>query len=110
MMIRIHCSESEDASIMRTRTTTSVRANYLTPLGMACVALLMLTSIGLILVQTRQSDPVRAATGAKGASFTFTAAGDYDQTAATTANLHYIAQSGASFHLGLGDFDYNPAV
>jgi len=40
--------------------------------------------------------------------FSFTAAGDYGQTSYTTANLNYIARSGAKFHLGLGDFDYDP--
>ncbi len=40
--------------------------------------------------------------------FSFTAAGDYGQTSYTTANLNYIAHSGAKFHLGLGDFDYDP--
>jgi hypothetical protein len=42
-------------------------------------------------------------------SFRFTAAGDYAQTSYTAANLNYIAHSGASFHLGLGDFNYNLA-
>ncbi len=41
-------------------------------------------------------------------SFRFTAAGDYGQTSYTTANLNYIARSGVNFHLGLGDFDYDP--
>ena len=41
-------------------------------------------------------------------SFRFTAAGDYGQTSYTTANLNYIAQAGVNFHLGLGDFDYDP--
>ncbi|HLX55479.1 MAG TPA: hypothetical protein VKR83_00495 [Ktedonobacteraceae bacterium] len=40
--------------------------------------------------------------------FSFTAAGDYGQTSYTTANLNYIARSGVKFHLGLGDFDYDP--
>jgi hypothetical protein len=42
--------------------------------------------------------------------FSFTAAGDYGQTSYTTANLSYIAHSGAKFHLGLGDFDYDPST
>jgi hypothetical protein len=42
--------------------------------------------------------------------FTFTAAGDYGQTTYTTANLQYIARSGARFDLGLGDYSYNPSV
>ncbi len=41
--------------------------------------------------------------------FTFTALGDYAQTSDTTANLNYIAQSGASFNLALGDLNYNPS-
>jgi len=41
--------------------------------------------------------------------FSFTAAGDYGQTSATTANLKYIAHSGARFNLGLGDFNYDPS-
>lgn len=40
-------------------------------------------------------------------SFSFTAAGDYGQTSATTANLSYMARSGVNFNLGLGDFDYD---
>ncbi len=40
--------------------------------------------------------------------FRFTAAGDYGQTSYTTANLNYIAHSKVNFHLGLGDFDYDP--
>src|SRR5947209_1771867 len=50
-------------------------------------------------------------------SFTFTADGDYGQASNTTANLQYIAKTGAnggpgaSFNLGLGDFNYSyPAV
>jgi hypothetical protein len=40
-------------------------------------------------------------------TFNFTAIGDYAETNYTNANLSYIAhQSGASFNLGLGDFDY----
>lgn len=43
-------------------------------------------------------------------SFSFTAVSDYGQTSQTTANLNYIAGSGASFNLGLGDFNYNANV
>ena|SRR5690242_16868033 len=43
---------------------------------------------------------------AAGGSFTFTAAGDYAQTAHTTATLKSIGQSGASFDLALGDLNY----
>src|SRR5947209_17173547 len=45
-------------------------------------------------------------TQAAGGSFTFTAAGDYGQTAHTTATLKSIGQSGASFDLALGDLNY----
>jgi hypothetical protein len=45
-------------------------------------------------------------TQAAGGSFTFTAAGDYGQTAHTTATLTYIGKSGASFDLALGDLNY----
>jgi hypothetical protein len=47
----------------------------------------------------------RVVHAANSSSFIFTAAGDYAQTTATTANLKAIAQSGASFHLALGDID-----
>src|SRR5690349_20627618 len=57
---------------------------------------------GISLVVAKQPTPVALA----GAGFTFTAAGDYGQTAYTTANLRYIARSGASFHLALGDYSY----
>ena len=43
-------------------------------------------------------------------SFSFTAAGDYGQTSSTTANLNYIAGTGASFNLALGDLNYHPAT
>ena len=49
-------------------------------------------------------------TSQTGASFSFTAAGDYGQTNYTTANLKYIAHSGVSFNLALGDFSYNTSV
>jgi hypothetical protein len=45
-----------------------------------------------------------------GSSFRFTAAGDYGKTAYTTANLDFIAHAGASFHLGLGDFNYDADI
>ncbi len=45
-------------------------------------------------------------TQAAGGSFTFTAAGDYGQTAHTTATLTYIGKSGASFDLAIGDLNY----
>src|SRR5437588_2273352 len=50
------------------------------------------------------------ATYAASSSFTFTAAGDYANTSATTANLKLIANSGANFNLALGDFNYDPTL
>ena len=50
------------------------------------------------------------ARGLVGSGFSFTAVGDYGQTTATTANLKYIAHSGAHFDLGLGDFNYSSKV
>src|SRR5947199_3877022 len=41
-------------------------------------------------------------------SFSFTVASDYGRTNYTTANLNYIAHSGASFNLALGDLNYDP--
>src|SRR3989442_10718272 len=69
--------------------------------GTALLAMLVLASTLVILVQP--SKITRAAD-----SFTFTAAGDYAKTGYTTANLQDIAGSGASFNLGLGDFNYDP--
>lgn len=57
-------------------------------------------------IATKTPTPIAQA----GTGFTFTAAGDYGQTNYTTANLKYIAKSGASFDLALGDFSYNPSV
>lgn len=76
------------------------------PIGTVLLIVFMLASTLLALVHTHQ--PARA-TSAPG-SFTFTAAGDYSQTKFTTANLQYIARSGASFNLALGDFNYVPTV
>lgn len=60
---------------------------------------------------TKAQQPTSVSTNQiqNGSGFTFTAAGDYGQTNYTTANLNYITHSGASFHLGLGDFDYDPS-
>jgi predicted phosphodiesterase len=57
-----------------------------------------------LFVFAHASRPAHAAS-----SFSFTALGDYAETNYTTANLNYIAQSGVSFHLGLGDFNYDHA-
>src|ERR1700736_1810235 len=73
--------------------------------------------VGLVIVSTlfilmRITDGNAAPTATThtqvSSDFSFTAAGDYGQTSYTTANLNYIAHSGAKFHLGLGDFDYDP--
>jgi len=58
-----------------------------------------------MLVLAPPNKPARAA-----ASFSFTAVSDYGQTSHTTTNLNYIATSGVSFNLGLGDLNYNPNV
>ena len=49
-------------------------------------------------------------TSQAGGSFSFTAAGDYGQTNYTTESLKYIAHSGVSFNLALGDFSYDTSV
>lgn len=68
-------------------------------------SLLLLVLLGLLVVipnrMNRQST-VRAAS-----SFTFTAAGDYGQTKNTTAVLQSIGGAGGSFHLALGDLNYD---
>ena len=71
------------------------------------MTLLALLATGSSLFMLAQGGKVAhaASTG-----FSFTAAGDYSQTNATTANLNYIAHSGASFNLALGDFSYNTTV
>jgi hypothetical protein len=73
-------------------------------LSLATVCMVVVVLVSATLTQ----GPGRAAHAASG--FSFTAAGDYAQTNATTANLKYIAGSGASFALGLGDYSYTPSV
>jgi hypothetical protein len=65
-----------------------------------------MVSVVLALLPVTKGNAVRAA----GSSFVFTAAGDYAQTLATTANLQAIAHSGAKFHLALGDFSYSATL
>src|SRR5947209_7602420 len=77
-------------------------------LGTAILVVLLMASTCLALFQFNKENTAFAASNSS--SFTFTAAGDYDQTAATGANLNYLAHSGASFHLGLGDFNYSSAA
>ena len=68
--------------------------------GNAFLVALLIASMRLVVV------PVSQSTRAASSSFSFTAVGDYAQTNYTTANLQHIAESGASFHLALGDFAY----
>ncbi len=70
------------------------------------LVVLIIVSTCIALTSVNKGKVVRAA----GTSFTFTVAGDYAQTKHTTANLKQIAQSGANFNLGLGDFSYTSTV
>src|SRR5690242_6313166 len=67
----------------------------------AFLVALMVASTFLIFAQRSKETKAQAST-----SFTFTADGDYGQTTNTTNVLNYIAASGASFNLGLGDYSY----
>jgi len=71
--------------------------------SLGSVLLIALLFASMLLVFVHPSQPTRASSS----SFSFTAAGDYAQTAHTTANLQYIASSGANFDLALGDLNYN---
>jgi hypothetical protein len=62
--------------------------------------MLLITSMLFVVFAHSSKKPLHATT-----SFSFTAVGDYAQTTKTTANLKYIATSGASFNLALGDID-----
>ncbi len=42
--------------------------------------------------------------------FSFTVAGDYDETDKTTDNLTYLAHAGVTFHLAIGDFSYSSSI
>src|SRR5947209_7177847 len=67
--------------------------------------------VALVIATTFSASAQRIGkTSHAGASFSFTAAGDYGQTNYTTANLTYIAKSGVSFNLALGDFSYDASV
>lgn len=74
-------------------------------LGLAFLVAVLVASTLLVFVH--RSQPTRADFG-----FSFTVAGDYDQTTATTKTLQKISQlyttNQISFHLGLGDFSYAP--
>src|SRR5438067_2230496 len=72
------------------------------------VAIVLLTLIvlaGTVLVFARANRPAQTSSG-----FTFTALGDYAETNYSTANLNYIARSGARFNLALGDLNYSPST
>src|SRR5437763_16435188 len=68
---------------------------------------MLFVSVSAFFAITQHSTETSAAASS---SFTFTAAGDYANTSATTANLKLIANSGAKFNLALGDFNYDPTL
>ena len=69
-----------------------------------------LLAVWLALLVAIPSFDGRGMTTRAATSFRFTAAGDYGQTATTTATFTQIGSAGASFDLGLGDFNYHPQV
>ena len=75
----------------------------LSTLGLVCLLMLVAASTFFAAIGSRKGAQADS-------SFSFTAAGDYGQTSSTTANLNYIAGSGASFNLALGDLNYDPAT
>ena len=75
----------------------------LSTLGLVCLLMLVAASTFFAAIGSRKGAQADS-------SFSFTAAGDYGQTSSTTANLNYIAGSGASFNLALGDLNYHPAT
>ena len=79
------------------------RSGWISASATALLGLLVLASSLFAVVHSNKGTSAQAAT-----SFSFTAAGDYAQTAHTTANLQYIGSSGANFALALGDLNYNP--
>jgi hypothetical protein len=82
---------------------------YLIPLGSAFLMVVMIAGTCIALMSPHKGKTAYAV-GYTCGSFIFTAAGDYAQTNATTANLKAIAQSGACFHLALGDIDESKGV
>ncbi|GAC1566267.1 MAG: hypothetical protein NVS3B14_07320 [Ktedonobacteraceae bacterium] len=81
------------------------RSRHIFPLATLFMVALLIVSTFFTLAQRSKGTTAQAA-----GSFSFTAAGDYGQTSYTTANLKYIAKSGASFNLALGDFSYSSSV
>ena len=77
--------------------------HHLSRLGAVALIMLVLASLSVV-IPDRNSG--RSAVHAAG-SFTFTAAGDYGQTKHSTAVLQAIASAGGSFHLALGDLNYD---
>src|SRR5436309_2437501 len=73
------------------------------PLGLVCLLLLVAASSFSAAIGSRKGAQADS-------SFSFTAVGDYGQTSSTTANLNYIAGSGTSFNLALGDLNYDSAT
>lgn len=92
-------SNSRKGNRSRTRTIFSLTT-----------ALIVILATVIALFAFVHSDKKIHAQNLAGSGFSFTAAGDYSQTNYTTANLNYIAKSGAKFNLGLGDFSYNPST
>src|SRR5256885_13817437 len=74
--------------------------------SLSTVLFLVLASVSILFTLAQYRTGIYAASS----SFTFTAAGDYANTSATTANLKLIANSGANFNLALGDFNYDPTL
>jgi hypothetical protein len=72
-------------------------------------ALPLLTIVLALLIALPSLNGSRLTTYAA-TSFRLTAAGDYGQTANTTATLTQMGHVGASFNLALGDLNYNPNV
>ena len=63
--------------------------------------------LSLLLTSWRFAAAAQPAAEAASTSFVFTAAGDYSANSFTTASLDLVPGTGASFHLGLGDFSYS---
>src|SRR5438270_13802726 len=91
---------------MTTHNTWKIKrphSHLLFSLGTAFLVALMVASTFLILAQRGKATRAQVPT-----NFIFTATGDYGQTNNTNLVLNHIATSGASFNLGLGDYNYDP--
>ncbi len=80
------------------------------PRTIISLSIVFIVILVIVTTLSASAQPGKGVTRLAGTSFKFTAAGDYGQTNYTTANLTYIAHSGASFHLALGDFSYSSSV